>query len=95
MRLYQFAVMAASKTPDAPSFDPNKVLSQTQALAVAALSLVLIGISLVTAFTVGTKGNFSRGAAIVLTVLICLIPGGIGLTYSMRTFLPGLTGWLF
>lgn len=78
-----------------PKVDPGATLSKVQVLAVAALSLVLIGISLVTAFTIGSKGHFSKAAAVVLTVLILLIPAGIALTYSMKNFLPGLTGWLF
>jgi len=86
------ALKAADK---APEFNPGGTIDKTQVLAIAALSLVLVGISLVTAFTIGTKGHFSKAAAVVLTVLILLIPAGIAITYSMKSFLPGLTGWLF
>lgn len=90
------ALYLALKAADqAPKIDPGATLSKVQVLAVAALSLVLIGISLVTAFTIGSRGNFSKAAAVVITVLFCLIPAGIALSYSMREFLPGLTGWLF
>lgn len=91
--LYYLAIRAADQAP--PTFNPERVLDKSEALATGALSLVLIVISLIAGWSAGLKGNPARAAAIVAAVLICLIPAGIGLTYSMKSFLPGLTGWLF
>lgn len=91
--LYERAVMHANVAP--PEFNPEKLLDKGQALAVGLLSLILIVISVIAAFTVGTKGNPGKAAAIAFAVILCLIPAGIGLTYSMKVFLPGLTGWFF
>lgn len=92
--LFEFAVMHANEVAP-PEFNPGAMVNKGQALAVALLSTILIVISLITAFTVGSKGNFARAAAIVGATIVCLIPAGIGLTYSMRAFLPGLTSWIF
>jgi hypothetical protein len=93
-RIYETAVMLAAKDPS-PSFNPQGVLDKSQTLAVGALSLIFIVISVIAAVTVGRRGNPGKAAAIVAAVLICSIPAGIALAYSMKTFLPGITGWIF
>jgi high-affinity K+ transport system ATPase subunit B len=89
---YVAAVLAADPDKD-PGIDLNNGVSQFRLLAVGVLGLALIIVSVIGVFTAGRRGNASKGASIVGTVLICLIPAGIGGGLAAIALGHAFLGW--
>lgn len=77
----------------ANNIDLNAPVEKFRLLAIGILGIGLIVCSAVGVFKFAAKGHTSRGAAMVLTVLICLIPAGIGTGFGAIALGHNILGW--
>jgi hypothetical protein len=87
---------AATILAKTPNIDLNSGMDTVRLLAIAALGVALIVVSVAAVFTAGRRGNASKGASIVGTVALCLIPAGLGtgiIAIAFGRALIGLIGF--
>lgn len=82
------------------AIDPNGTVNRFRVVLIAALGVVLIGVSLAAVAGPGRKGNTRKSVDIGVSTLVCLIPGVLGFLGVALAFgaaflgyvIPGVTG---
>lgn len=87
-----FAIQHLADTKD-PTFNPDLTVTKLRALAIGFLGIALITVSVVGIFTAGRRGHASKGAAIVGTTVMLLIPAALGAGALALAFGAAFLGW--